>query len=181
MRKVALTLLILFILVVIGIMAGYQELRNIERETTTVPESTTELVTETTTETTTLFELYTKETTTENYPEIYTEKENGMVFYNEQGELTNYMGTFYITGYTAEEGFYEGKQTASGEGVRLGICAMNDKQRKELGIEWGDSIYIDGLGTYQVYDNGCDYGVIDIWWRTDENAYRYTGYYDVYR
>lgn len=86
----------------------------------------------------------------------------------------------WITGYTAEEGFYEGSATASGIGCRPGICAMNNQQRKDLGIQYGDTIYVEGLGAYTVADCGCGYDVIDIWVYSDAEAYRITGYYDVW-
>lgn len=91
-----------------------------------------------------------------------------------------HLGKFYITGYTAEEGFAEGSATASGIGCRPGICAMNNQQRKELGIKYGDSIFIEGLGIYQVQDCGCAYGVIDIWCYKNAEAYALTGFYEVY-
>lgn len=90
------------------------------------------------------------------------------------------IGTMKVTGYTHEEGFRYGKTTASGTGCREGICAMNNTRRKELGIRYGDSLYIKGLGTYQVYDCGCSYNTIDIWFWTNKEAYAITGYYEVY-
>jgi 3D (Asp-Asp-Asp) domain-containing protein len=99
----------------------------------------------------------------------------------EQGEHTNPLGRFKVTGYTAEEGFPQGSATASGVGCRPGICAMNNAQRMELGIQYGDTIYIEGLGSYQVQDCGCAYGVIDIWLHTDAQAYAITGHYEVFR
>lgn len=93
---------------------------------------------------------------------------------------SGYIGKFYITGYTAEEGFPEGSATASGYGVRPGYCAMNDSQRRSLGIRYGDQIYVDGLGTYTVMDCGCDWGVVDIWVYTNAEAYSITENYDVY-
>lgn len=91
-----------------------------------------------------------------------------------------YLGTFYITGYTAEEGFSEGSATASGYGVRSGYCAMNDSQRRSLGISYGDQIYVAGLGTYTVMDCGCGWGTVDIWFYTNAEAYSITGYREVY-
>lgn len=93
---------------------------------------------------------------------------------------SGYIGTFWITGYTAEEGFPEGSATASGYGVRPGYCAMNAEQRRSLGIRYGDQIYVDGLGTYTVMDSGCGWGVVDIWLYTNSEAYSITGTYDVY-
>lgn len=93
---------------------------------------------------------------------------------------SGYIGTMYVTGYTAEEGFPEGSATASGYGVRPGYCAMNDSQRQALGIRYGDRIYVEGLGTYTVMDCGCGWGVVDIWVYTDAEAYAITGNYAVY-
>lgn len=95
-------------------------------------------------------------------------------------ERNGYIGTMWITGYTAGEGFPEGSATASGYGVRSGYCAMNDSQRRSLGISYGDRIYVDGLGTYTVMDSGCGWGVVDIWVQTNAEAYRITGYREVY-
>lgn len=91
-----------------------------------------------------------------------------------------YIGMFWITGYTAEEGFPEGSETASGYGVRPGYCALNAEQRRSLGISYGDYIYVSGLGTYRVMDSGCGWGVVDIWVYTNAEAYRLTGYREVY-
>ena len=135
-------------------------------EGTTIP-TTTEKPTEATTEATTTE----KETTTEQTAtETTTESTKG-----------SYLGRFYITGYTAEEGFPRGSATASGAGVREGYCALNNEQRKALGIKYGDYIYVEGLGTYQVMDCGCAYGVVDIWCYSNAEAYAMTGYYNVYR
>ena len=92
-----------------------------------------------------------------------------------------FIGYMKVTGYTAEEGFYAGKLTASGHPCEDGICAMNNTRRKELGIKYGDQIYIEGLGTYTVYDCGCSYNTIDIWLRTNREAYAITGHYNIYR
>lgn len=93
---------------------------------------------------------------------------------------SGYIGMFYITGYTAEEGFPEGSATASGYGVRPGYCAMNAEQRRSLGISYGDYIYVEGLGTYTVMDCGCGWGVVDIWVYSNAEAYSITGSYNVY-
>lgn len=95
-------------------------------------------------------------------------------------ESGGYIGTFFITGYTAEEGFPEGSGTASGHGVRSGYCAMNSDQRRALGISYGDQIYVDGLGTYTVMDCGCAWGMVDIWVYTNAEAYSITGNRRVY-
>lgn len=115
------------------------------------------------------------ETTTEHVSDTYTLTEP-VTEWHDYG----YIGTFCITGYTAEEGFQEGSDTASGYGVRPGYCAMNAEQRRSLGISYGDQIYVKGLGTYTVMDSGCGWGVVDIWVYTDAEAYSITGNYDVY-
>ena len=91
-----------------------------------------------------------------------------------------YIGNMRITGYTAEEGFYAGKTTASGCGVGYGQCAMNNAQRKALGLNYGDTIIVEGLGTYTITDCGCKWGVVDIWCETNAEAYAMTGYKNVY-
>ncbi len=95
-----------------------------------------------------------------------------------------YIGNFKITGYTAEEGFKYGAQTASydshGYTCRPGICAMNSQRRKDLGLKYGDQIYVEGLGTFTVADCGCNYNVVDIWVYTNKEAEEITGHYNVY-
>lgn len=125
-----------------------------------------------TTEESTNLEVFSKSellTTQESDEEPVTESHND-----------GYIGTFYITGYTAEEGFPEGSETASGYGVRPGYCALNADQRRSLGISYGDQIYVEGLGMYMVMDSGCDWGVVDIWVYSNAEAYAITGSYDVY-
>lgn len=99
---------------------------------------------------------------------------------HEDNSFDGYIGRMYVTGYTAEEGFYEGSPTASGVGAGPGTCAMNNSQRRSLGIKYGDRVYVEGLGTYTVTNCGCDWGVVDIWLYTNAEAYAITGYYNVY-
>ena len=115
---------------------------------------------------------------TETETETLTAEETEAVA--EPTEKNGYIGTFWITGYTAEEGFHEGSGTASGYGVRPGYCAMNADQRRSLGISYGDQIYVEGLGTYTVMDCGCGWGVVDIWVYTNAEAYSITGSRAVY-
>lgn len=86
------------------------------------------------------------------------------------------IGNFKITGYVAT-----GNKTSSGTVPTVGrTVAMNNSQRKELGINYGDKIYIEGLGTYAVEDSGCAYGVVDVFCATVKGCYAITSYYDVY-
>jgi len=115
-------------------------------------------------------------------PATVTEPATEPVQITEESRSSNsgFIGTMYITGYTAEEGFQEGSATASGYGVRPGYCALNNSQRQSLGISYGDKIYIEGLGTYTVMDCGCSWGVVDVWVYTNAEAYTITGNYAVY-
>lgn len=51
---------------------------------------------------------------------------------------------------------------------------------RDLGISYGDTITIDGLGTYVVEDCGCKYGVIDVFCDTVSECYALTSYADAY-
>lgn len=116
---------------------------------------------------------------TETDAEVVAENETTETAYVDDN-FNGYIGRMYVTGYTAEEGFYEGSPTASGVGAGPGTCAMNNSQRRSLGIKYGDRIYVEGLGTYTVTNCGCDWGVVDIWLYTNAEAYSITGYYNVY-
>lgn len=89
--------------------------------------------------------------------------------------MGNCIGKMRITGYVAT-----GNRTASGVYPYVGGVAMNNAQRKELGIKWGDKIYIDGLGTYVVFDCGCKRNVVDVFCNTVPECYALTSYADVY-
>ena len=116
---------------------------------------------------------------TETDAEVVAENETTETAYVDDN-FNGYIGRMYVTGYTAEEGFPLYSATSSGYGVRPGYCAMNSDQRMALGISYGDSIYVEGLGTYTVMDCGCSWGVVDIWLYTNAEAYAITGYYNVY-
>lgn len=87
-----------------------------------------------------------------------------------------YLGNFRITGYVAT-----GNKTASGTWPSAGrTIAMNNGQRKELGLSYGDQIYIDGLGTYTLEDSGCAYGRIDVFCNSVSECYALPPYLDAY-
>ena len=87
-----------------------------------------------------------------------------------------HLGNFRITGYVAT-----GNKTASGTWPSAGrTIAMNNGQRKELGLSYGDQIYIDGLGTYTLEDSGCAYGRIDIFCNSVSECYALPSYLDAY-
>lgn len=60
---------------------------------------------------------------------------------------------------------------------------MNNVQRKELEINYGDIIYIDGdtvKGYYTVEDCGCGRNVIDVYCDNRNECYQITSYADIY-
>lgn len=148
----------------------------------TTQEITTEPVTqESTTKQETIQESTTEQTTQETTQTITNKKDLGL--YDEKHEYV-YIGDFKITGYSAEEGFSYGSATAWGsDGCRPGICAMNRFEMKELGISYGDYIYVKNLGEFQVTDCTADWitNVVDIWVYTNEEAYQLTGHYKIYK
>lgn len=89
-----------------------------------------------------------------------------------------YLGNFRITGY------YGDGQTASGKTPKTNhTIAMNNAQRKELGLSYGDVLYIEGdtiQGYYTIEDCGCKWGVIDVYCSSAAECYRITSYADAY-
>jgi hypothetical protein len=54
---------------------------------------------------------------------------------------------------------------------------MNNSQRKELGLSYGDIIYIDGpiiKGYYTLEDRGCGRDVIDVFCNNRAECYKIT-------
>jgi hypothetical protein len=91
-------------------------------------------------------------------------------------ENETYLGYFRITGYVST-----GNQTASGTWPSAGrTIAMNRYQLDSLGLEWGDTIRIDGLGTYTLEDCGCKSGVIDVFCNSVNACYDLTSHADAY-
>lgn len=95
------------------------------------------------------------------------------------------IGTFKVTGYVATCEHCCGKSdgiTASGAKAKIDrTVAMNRADMRALGIEYGDEIYIEGIGERIVEDTGCKQGVLDIVCASHEDCYKITGYYDVQR
>lgn len=93
------------------------------------------------------------------------------------------LGVFKITGYTPSCEHCCGKSdgiTASGAKAVTGkTAAMNRADMRALGIEYGDKIYIDGIGERVVQDTGCGKGVIDVACENHEECYKVTGFYQV--
>ena len=89
-------------------------------------------------------------------------------------------GEFYITGYTPTCEHCCGKSdgiTASGVEAVVGrTVAMHQVDMHILGIEYGDRIYIEGIGERVVEDTGCRQGVIDVACASHEDCYKVTRY-----
>ena len=86
-------------------------------------------------------------------------------------ESMTYLGNLKITGYVAT-----GNRTASGVYPYVGGVAMSSS----YGFPWGTKIYIDGLGTFELFDCGCAYGVVDVFRSSEPECYALTSYRDVY-
>jgi 3D (Asp-Asp-Asp) domain-containing protein len=131
-------------------------------EQTTITETTTEYVAPT--ETTTEIELTT-------------------IKYEETPKLRE-LGRFKITGYTPTCTHCCGKSNgigASGGKVVVGeSVAMNRTDMKNFGLEYGDKIYIEGIGERVVVDTGCGQGVVDVACDSHESCRAVTGYYRVH-
>lgn len=88
------------------------------------------------------------------------------------------IGRFKIVGYSGDT------MTASGKVPKTNhTIAMNDAQRKELGLLYGQEIYISGdtvEGIYTLEDCGCGWGVINVFCSSESECYRITSYADVY-
>lgn len=145
---------------------------------TTQTKKTTPKVTTTTTVTTTAQETSTNSTNETSLPDEETSIEGSTTtaattVKPQQNRIL--IGNMRITGYVAT-----GNKTASGVYPYVGGVAMNNAQRKSLGIKYGDKIYIEGLGTFTVFDCGCKWGVIDVFRNTVSECYQLTSYANVY-
>ena len=76
-----------------------------------------------------------------------------------------------ITGYVAT-----GNRCASGCYPYVGGVAM----ARSYGLEFGTTIYIDGLGYYTLNDTGCPSGIVDVFCNSLEECYNLTSWRDVY-
>jgi hypothetical protein len=135
----------------------------IDTTTESTTTHTTTIVTTSIDASTTSEEVTTDETTT--VEEVVTETVNEV-----------YLGNFRITGYVAT-----GCKTASGTWPAAGrTIAMNKSQMNALGLEYGDQIRVDGLGTYTLEDCGCKSGRIDVFCNSVKECYALPSYLDAY-
>jgi 3D (Asp-Asp-Asp) domain-containing protein len=91
---------------------------------------------------------------------------------------------FKITGYTPTCKHCCGKTDcigASGRKIVVGeSVAMNRADMKNFGLEYGDKIYIEGIGERVIVDTGCGQGVVDVACDSHESCRDITGYYRVH-
>jgi hypothetical protein len=171
---------------IIGMVAGFSAKNDVENALTetTVSQETTEQTTveETTEETTT--EVFTTERPTIQYTEPKTtENELTTIKYEDIPKLRE-LGRFKITGYTPTCTHCCGKSDgigASGRKIVIGeSVAMKQTDMKNFGLEYGDKIYIEGIGERVIVDTGCGQGVIDVACDNHESCRAITGYYRVH-
>jgi hypothetical protein len=147
-------------------------------------------VVETTTEATIVYvapetttEVFTTEKPTIRYTEPKTTEELTTIKYEDIPKLRE-LGRFKITGYTPTCTHCCGKFNgvgASGRKVVVGeSVAMNRTDMKNYGLEYGDKIYIEGIGERVIVDTGCGQGVVDVACDSHESCRAVTGYYRVH-
>ena len=179
---IAIMLLFLFVITGLAYALAKKYDSNTKEITETVTTSEESVPTETTTEKITEILTSTSklQTTTAKPHVTTTKKELGLVSPYEY----NYIGYMRVTGYTEEEGFPYGSQTAWDYGsCKPGICAMNRHEMKTLGIHYGDYIYVKDIGEFRIEDCTADYitNTVDLWVYTNAEAYQLTGNYEVYK
>jgi 3D (Asp-Asp-Asp) domain-containing protein len=147
----------------IGAIAGFSAKNDVENALTetTVSQETTE---QTTVEETTEIELTTVK--------------------NEDILKLRELDRFKITGYTPTCKHCCGKTDcigASGRKIVVGeSVAMNRADMKSFGLEYGDKIYIEGIGERVIVDTGCGQGVVDVACDSHASCRAITGYYRVH-
>ena len=124
-----------------------------------------------------------QETTEQTTVEEITEIELTTVKFEDVPKLRE-LGRFKITGYTPTCTHCCGKSDgigASGREIVIGeSVAMNQTDMQNFGLEYGDKIYIEGIGERVIVDTGCGQGVVDVACDSHESCNAITGYYRVH-
>jgi 3D (Asp-Asp-Asp) domain-containing protein len=162
--KIFLVFVIFLIALTVGVNLFFGHSKTTEEETET--QSTSEFSTEVKQSYVKTIEMTVKEApTVENVEEVI-------------GVLP--FGEFYITGYTPTCEHCCGKSdgiASSGVEVVVGrTVAMHLNDMELLGIEYGDRIYIEGIGERVVEDTGWRQGVIDVACASHDECYKMTRY-----
>ena len=153
---------------------------------TTVSQETTAEEISTVEETTKIqeTEVFTTEKQVVQYTEPKTtEDELTTIRYEDIPKLRE-LGRFKITGYTPTCTHCCGKSDgigASGRKIVVGeSVAMHRADMKNYGLEYGDKIYIEGVGERVIVDTGCGQGVVDVACDSHDSCRAITGYYRVH-
>lgn len=148
----------------------------IEPNKAIVVEDTTYQPTETAEETINPVQEFYEQETQEYIEDNYQENEEP---YQEDDIISNYIGTFYITGYDICK-YCCGK--TDGITAWNTVATVGRTIAASSRFAFGTTLYIDGLGTYVVEDRGgaIDGNRIDVLCNNHEECYAITGYYDVY-
>lgn len=172
---------------IIGTIAGFSAKNDVENaltETTVSQETTTEE--QTTVEETTEIqetEVYVTEKLTIQHTEPRTTEELTTIKYEDIPKLRE-LDRFKITGYTPTCTHCCGKSDcigASGRKIVVGeSVAMNRTDMRNYGLEYGDKIYIEGIGEREIVDTGCEQGRVDVACDNHESCNAITGYYRVH-
>lgn len=162
--KIFLAFMLFLIALTVGVNLFFGHSKTTEEETETQP--TSEFSTEVKQSYVKTIEMTVKEApTVENVEEVI-------------GVLP--FGEFYITGYTPTcEHCCDKSDGIASSGVEVVVgrtVAMHLNDMELLGIEYGDRIYIEGIGERVVEDTGCRQGVIDVACENHEECYKVTRY-----
>jgi hypothetical protein len=129
-------------------------------------------------------EVYVTEETTVQHTEPKTTEDKLTTIKYKDIPKMRLLDRFYITGYTPTCTHCCGKTDcigASGRKIVVGeSVAMNRADMKSFGLEYGDKIYIEGIGERVIVDTGCGQGVVDVACDNHQSCNDITGYYRVH-
>ena len=171
---------------IIGTIVGFSINDNVESAITetTVSQETTEQTTVEETSEIQETEVFTTEKSTIQYTEPKTTEDELTTIKYEDIPKMRQLGRFYITGYTPTCKHCCGKTDcigASGRKIVVGeSVAMNRTDMRNYGLEYGDKIYIEGIGEREIVDTGCEQGRVDIACDSHQSCNDITGYYRVH-
>ncbi len=90
---------------------------------------------------------------------------------NGNAKMSQYVMTVTVTAYSpsVDETDSTPYTTASNKRVRDGICALSQDIEKQFDLQWGDMIYLEGIGTCEFQDrmNKRMRKTVDLffWWK----------------
>jgi hypothetical protein len=171
---------------VIGMIVGFSAKSDVENalmETTVSQETTEQTTVEETTENQRIEVFTTEKSTIQHTEPKTTEDELTTIKYKDIPKM-RLLDRFYITGYTPTCTHCCGKSDGIGASSRKIVVgegvAMNRTDMKKFGLEYGDKIYIEGIGEREIVDTGCGQGVVDVACDNHQSCNDITGYYRVH-